>query len=409
MLYLAHFSFRQEKSGGYFTVVLEASDDSEALDRASVLAYKRAKDFKYLRVVYLEEITEIIKMPEDGFVSYVGHYPDDIYADLDPETNKEICDDKPLLIDLIFPESIKDLYRLVVKKASKQISKLTRWISNNVSMIYDIRFEILYYLNLIKDGIIMSSVDKSKKPGKIVCVMATYKRETITEETLKMLKKQSVPIDVVVVGSSSSDKEVAKKCGCIYVNHDNKPLSQKWQAGIDKSRELSPDAVMVCGSDSWLSSNWCELIYPYTTKFDLVGVNNFYACKAYPKEKMKIIHRRYKGSRRNFPVGSGRMFSKKILDKVNWNIYPGSKNSGLDAQSYNVIKTNGGSIKSLNDKNLKVLAIKSVWESLNPWKKYIRSNKNIQEPDIENPKEWLSTNFTGSVEALNRIVKNLEW
>lgn len=244
---------------------------------------------------------------------------------------------------------------------------------------------------------------------KIVCVIPAHGRKNITIETLQMLKKQSMPIEILVVGDSSAEKEVAQNCGCHYIEHTNKPLSKKWQAGVTAAKKMDPDAIMVCGSDSWLTPKWCEIVFPYTKTHDLVGINHFYACKAFPEEAVKIINREYKGRRANLPVGSGRMFSKRILEKIDWTIYPGNQNRSLDGVSYRNVMKHNGKILVLPDKELKVLAIKSTWDSLNSWEKYINSNNNIRHPDIENPKKWLETNFPNSIEALNRVVSNLKW
>jgi len=245
--------------------------------------------------------------------------------------------------------------------------------------------------------------------NRIICVMAIHRRKSITIETLKMLKNQTMPIDILVVGDSNKEHEIAKLCDCFYLEYKNKPLSEKWQQGILAARKLDPEAIMICGSDSWLTKDWCEVLFPHTRKSDLVGINNFYACKAYPNQKVKIIHREYQGHRKNLPVGSGRMFSRSILDNLNWIIYPKKINRALDSQAHRILKSKKAKISVIKNDKLKVLAVKSIWESLNSWEKYIKSNKNIKHPDIMDPKSWLDDNFPGSVDALTRVMPNVKW
>lgn len=249
------------------------------------------------------------------------------------------------------------------------------------------------------------------KQAKIVCVMATHGRAGITTETIKMLQKQTHPLEILIVGSSESDKKVAVEHGCHYYNCKNRPLGDKWQNGIKKAKDLNPDAVMICGSDSWVSSGWCQNALLFLKSgFDLVGVNVFYACRVYPNEKVKIIKRGYQGLRVNMPMGTGRMFSKRILNKMQWQLFSTNINTGLDIDSYRKVVAKKGSIKIIPESNnVKLLTIKSTWESINSWETYIKSKKNKKFPDIEKPKKWLKECFPESIEALERVVENVMW
>lgn len=245
---------------------------------------------------------------------------------------------------------------------------------------------------------------------KIICVMAAHRREGITLETVKMLKNQSHPPKVLIVGDSNCERVVAKKAGCLYIEHSNRPLGKKWQVGVNHAKTLNPDAVMICGSDSWLSPRWVETAIPHLIDgCDLVGINMFHACKIYPKQKVRIIRRSYQNNRVGIPMGSGRIFSKDILNKSNWNIFPVHKNIGMDFFSFQEVKKHKGRIKIVNSDDMKILTIKSTWTSINSWQTYITSNENKIFPDIKHPRLWLLQHFPGSVEALQRVVKNIIW
>ena len=245
---------------------------------------------------------------------------------------------------------------------------------------------------------------------KIVCIMAAHGRSAITTETVRMLQKQTLPIEVLMVGDSVCEKEIADKTGCIYLEHQNKPLGKKWQAGVDYARTLTPDAVMICGSDSWLSPRWVEVATPHLYGHnDLVGINTFYACKIYPNKKVQIIRRAYKDDRVGKPMGSGRIFSKSILEQLNWCIFPVRKNVGMDSFSVRKIKKHEGIIKIVNLDDMKILAIKSTWDSISSWDSYLKAKNLKIFPDIKHPKVWLNQHFPGSVNALQRVVKNIKW
>lgn len=250
-----------------------------------------------------------------------------------------------------------------------------------------------------------------RKFPKIICVMAAHGRSGITTETIKILQKQTWPIDILMVGDSNIERGIANKTGCMYIQRPNKPLGNKWQEAVYYAKTLDPDALMICGSDSWLSYKWCEIALPFVLydNQDLVGINMFHACKVYPNEKVRIIRRAYKDRRKNIPMGSGRIFSKKILDKANWHIFPKNKNRAMDINSYRKVKELKGNIKIIESEDMKILTIKSTWESINSWEKYVKSKRNKVLPDIKNPKAWLAKEFPGSIGALTRVVDNILW
>lgn len=90
---------------------------------------------------------------------------------------------------------------------------------------------------------------------KIVCLMPTRKRKELTIATIRQLQKQTIPIEIILIGSWDDDREVSEIVGVPYFEHPNQPLGAKLQFGVDVIRKLSPDYLLLCGSDDWLSSN----------------------------------------------------------------------------------------------------------------------------------------------------------
>lgn len=54
---------------------------------------------------------------------------------------------------------------------------------------------------------------------KIVCPFPTYKRKEITIETIKQLQRQTIPIEVLLVGSCDEDREAAQVTGVPYSHY----------------------------------------------------------------------------------------------------------------------------------------------------------------------------------------------
>jgi len=239
--------------------------------------------------------------------------------------------------------------------------------------------------------------------------MAAHGRKDITTKTIRRLQRQKYELtDIVLVGDSIIERDIAKKTDCKYVSHSNMPLSDKWQAGVDFARELNPDSIVICGSDSWYTNNWIKRCAKHITEgYDLVGTIFFNTCKAYPNEKLRIIQRRYVGKRALEPVGSGRAISARILDKFNWKLFPVGLKSGLDKPSYDKIVEYGGKIKIVNH-DIKGLGIKSTWDTLNPWKDNFRSKPPIRIiKEFSNPENWLDRFFDRAVKDLIDIIPKI--
>jgi len=244
---------------------------------------------------------------------------------------------------------------------------------------------------------------------KIIAIMAAHRREKITIKSIERLRRQNYEInEIVVVGDSSIEQMVAQKTGCKYVSHANMPLSDKWQAGVDYAKNLSADAIMICGSDSWYTNNWIKRCAKSINQgFDLVGTVFFHTCKAYPNQKLRIIQRRYVGRRAQEPVGGGRVISARILNKFNWKLFPVGLKSGLDKPSYDKIVEYGGKIELINN-DIKGLGIKSTWDTLNPWKDDFKTKPPIRFiREIDNPKEWLNKFFDSAAKDLMNIIPNI--
>jgi hypothetical protein len=212
----------------------------------------------------------------------------------------------------------------------------------------------------------------------------------------------------VLVGDSDIEEGIAEMLDCTYVEHPNMPLSNKWQAGVKRARDFDPNAIMICGSDSWHTRNWLQVSIKQLKKgFDLVGTTFFYTCRAYPGKELKIVQRRYVGKRALEPVGSGRVISKRILDKFDWKLFPDGKKSGLDKPSYDKLIRYGGRV-SIVYQDIKVIGIKSTWDTLNPWKETFKSKGPVRFlKKINKPKRFLKVYFDRAVYDLLEVVPTL--
>lgn len=245
----------------------------------------------------------------------------------------------------------------------------------------------------------------------IICVMATYKRPAITKRTIELLQKQTYPLSkIVLIGSERLDGEIAYRTGCDFVLHENRPLSNKWQYGLEYARQFEPDAILINGSDSWLSINWCEISKKYIEKgFYLTGRNKFNTCKINPGQPLEIIGRVY--TSRKDPIGAGRLISSRVLDMLDWQWFKLGINSGLDGTSFKKMLTVAPieKVKLLNEYNeLAVMDVKSnIWPTITSFE-LIKHDKMFTALDeIKNPAAWAEERFPGAVKIFKELVPDV--
>lgn len=237
---------------------------------------------------------------------------------------------------------------------------------------------------------------------RIVTVVVTHKRLAIAIETVRILKGQTE--EVVVVGDSYEDRMVAQVTDSFFLKHGNQPLGAKLQAGVNKARDFSPDVLLLCGSDSWLSREWCRRgVELLDDGADCVGSSIWYSCQALPMIRAVVTEWRYLWGT---IVGSGRVISKNFLDRVDWQIYPVDKRRGLDGFSDAILRKSGAKVSCMNSL-VKMMEVKGPWPMMHPLS-YISDNTTSNQRGDEiigdSLRLWLEENFPGSIWALQKAV-----
>jgi len=241
---------------------------------------------------------------------------------------------------------------------------------------------------------------------RISCIVVTsVGRERMVLETLRFLKKQTYPIDLLLISDNPRDASIAKQVKCNFLRYKNKPVGEKWQAGVNYVRKkFLPDAVIVCASDCWLTSNWCEIAIEYIKEgYDMVGKRLYHNCRLLPKRKINFV------TRQGYHiVGSGRLYSKSILDKIDWRLFPEHRNGGLDGSCEAKILKSKAKFKHLDDiLDMHIAGIVSTWPTITPWKT-ASGSKNVKTLKIvDDPIKWFQENYPGSLDALRRVCPNV--
>lgn len=203
----------------------------------------------------------------------------------------------------------------------------------------------------------------------IVFVMASHERQSITKQNVDWLHHFG---EVVLVASYGRDLDFFKENTQAKVHiYPNNPLGSKWQFAVNKARELNPEILITVGSDDFLSSDYVDNALKYINQgYEFVGTNGWHL-----SDGQKHYRARYKHLT-DFPAGSGRVYTKKALDKINWKLFDTKKNRLLDDMALAEMKK--ARVKQYISQRpetdgLRILAMKGDWETLNPLERFLNA------------------------------------
>ena len=249
----------------------------------------------------------------------------------------------------VFEKSFNLKYHEEYNKRKEIFLKKFNKNENNIQLVND-------YFSVLNKKVMDSYVNAGKHPlqnkiaskknfakQKILVLTCVWSRPALTLFFLdyyKNLKKEledKVSIDLLVVGSKEDDyKDIVESCGFHYLEYENKPLSQKWQAGVLKSAELEYDGLLIVGSDDFLCKNTfinysdklkfgCLFYGFYDAYFYIDSSKELYHWPGYNHHKSKMPHRNGE------TVGMGRLISRELLEILKFSLWDDIKiNSSLD-------------------------------------------------------------------------------
>lgn len=206
---------------------------------------------------------------------------------------------------------------------------------------------------------------------RIVAVMPVSGREELFPITIKRLYQQEgVEMDVVAVCDTLREFAIAINSGSLGMVVPRIPemtLGLKWQRGIDAARDLDPDAIMIVGSGNWFTNGWVKTLYPYLNDYDMVGSEAMYVYQIRQNDQVMIHWGGYhNNARKGDMLGAGRLLSRRILDKVGWQIYNTSLNSGLDRSIDRTLRRHGAKTLTLPQGDEMILKVGSYkWKNIN--------------------------------------------
>lgn len=202
-------------------------------------------------------------------------------------------------------------------------------------------------------------------------VIATHERTEITTENIRLLKLQSFVPKIVLVCSLQEEFEYYKTLGVTAILEPNNPLGRKWQVGVSVAYKMGANPLIILGSDDILSKNYIrDSLRKLKEGFHFVGCTSWYS---YDTKRNQTYKSEYSNLNKDFPLGSGKVYSRLILDSCKAKLFDVSANSKLDDMGHKqTIKHN-----SFLFRTPEILAVKGRWKQLNPIEKYM-SSRNIK-------------------------------
>ena len=201
-----------------------------------------------------------------------------------------------------------------------------------------------------------------------VVVIATHCREQITSRTIEQLQKGSLVPHIVVVCSLYREYQYFSEKFeqvTVIVNR-NEPLGEKWHVGARHAAlYFKADPLIILGSDDLLNTeyiqNICNLMR--RMKVDFIGINQWWL----QDEKTDTLYL-MEYNRKDFPLGGGRCYSQKLLQKLDYTVFDAKKFKHLDDFGFYAARDSGLPyimIQDATEKGLHIVSIKGDWTMMN--------------------------------------------
>jgi len=164
---------------------------------------------------------------------------------------------------------------------------------------------------------------------------------------------------VICIGTTEQEENLCKANDAVFFKFPNNPLGMKWNYGFKMAKTYKPDAVLFVGSSDWLSDNWLPELTPYLKDFEMVGTPDVHFIDIGKHTRvLRACHwPGYQCSRKDEPIGIGRLIRADILDKIDWTPFEDRKNNSMDFTMMNRILQKGGRVKNVADAPVKSLAV----------------------------------------------------
>jgi hypothetical protein len=164
---------------------------------------------------------------------------------------------------------------------------------------------------------------------KVVILTAMHGRQ----ETVKYCFDKMPNIKKIVMYSEDADGVFLNSFSNVHkFKTPNNPLSNKWNKGIKKLKNFDFDAVILLGSDDYVDEAFINYVSLNIAKYELIAFKDIY----FESNDLTYYCGGYECKRKGEPVGAGKVYTKRFLRRIKYNLFPTPINKSLDGLSWNV-------------------------------------------------------------------------
>lgn len=227
----------------------------------------------------------------------------------------------------------------------------------------------------------------------IAIVTCTFKRPELNKIVHKYYTDNFENCVLISVGAFNDYQNV----NYIWNNYtfQNQPLAQKFNFAFERAKTFSPYAVVLIGSADLLSK---ELIEYYQKNYShdadyVLGLKDLYLYEISTRRTM--WWHGFPPAYADQPIGGGRIFSRKVLDIMDWRPYGDSQlNRGLDNNSALLMKSKGIGMRTVTMDESGIAVGLKPFQTLNKFETWLYNGELIESNLMQN-------NFSAYLDAIH--------
>ncbi len=158
----------------------------------------------------------------------------------------------------------------------------------------------------------------------------------------------------------------------------NRPLGRKWQAAVDFARPFRPGHLLVTGSDDLVSCDYLVHAMDLLAAGGPAGGFEFaapaswflYDIDSRSQSRGTLWEIAYRNSVAQ-PLGAGRVYSARLLDRIDWVLFDETLEVGLDTFGYDQIMDAQAATVLIPASKGVVLSVKGAWQAMESTEKIL--------------------------------------
>jgi len=166
-------------------------------------------------------------------------------------------------------------------------------------------------------------------------VTINYKRPQIFELWVASIRRLRTLVGFfpVVCVSELEDQNMCLRNDIHFIRRQNKPVSRKWNVGLQWLETQGVDYAMIVGSDDIISDDLLiSLIRGMDKGSDLIGIKDIYFFGTVGVFKNHLYY-----IKREHFLGVCKTIHRRVLDEVGWQPFTQDRNFGIDGMASRAI------------------------------------------------------------------------